>query len=339
MADVPTFVLPAAANLSVGANTLSIQHDGDVVLGQSLGRRLARVESGGDVTVTCKATGALIAAGTLTISGDADAEELRGDVVVLDDGAQIRARAVVATTRIEVRAAKLAVDILCAPEVLLHEAASGRVRIVDALNEQPPTRVRGCLSLDDYEADFGDVAGFLDRRGVTPVSPLPEPRDDLEDTAGFDAVKDADDDTEAVAVAEVEEIIEAEGVEELGLEEPPTSVTEEAPAPAPAAKKPRRRPPAPTPQPQSAEAARPGQSRTARQLQRAWTELAEAYGSADLPVAVTELGTLIEDGRHVEATEGIDVFWRETLREHLVRGQTPPLKATMAFHGIRSLAA
>lgn len=76
----------------------------------------------------------------------------------------------------------------------------------------------------------------------------------------------------------------------------------------------------------------------ARQVQRAWARLQAAYPEGTAPRAVEELGELVAAARFDEVPEGIDVFWREALREHLARGTRPPRAAILAFHGIRAVA-
>jgi hypothetical protein len=167
------FILPDGLSLALGGNSLVIRHDGDVVLEQSLGRKLSRVEAGGDLTLRFgPITGVLRAEGKLTIEGDVDAQELRADVIELGPH-EIKARSIVARTRVTIGRASLDVDVIVAPEVIIDAEATGRVRIVDCLNERPALRVRGCLSLEEFEQDFGGAGEFLARRGVLPINPLP----------------------------------------------------------------------------------------------------------------------------------------------------------------------
>lgn len=479
MSDITPFVLPDGANVSVGGNTLVLRHEGDVVLEQTLGRRLVRLESGGDVTLRVRrVTGAIRAAGLLTLEGDADCEELRGRVIELG-AVEVRARAIVATEKVVIRGTRLAVDVIVAPEVVIDAKASGRVRVVDCLHEQPPSRVRGCLSLEDYEADFGGVAEFLARRGVEPVSPLPEPRDEASvappsadpdgtgeavddeaayepepyeatvqmsallvsdpseaatvmmtgpvpdddddpyedddiaevivggtrpidpseldapasevDAAGepelvatftdededqlvaFEQVIDEDDEDDIVYVHQGEEVEEVDEAHETFQTQALTGLREETADPAlvsmsdeddttdtvhvvqmvddwdaadgdyeeiedlddieevvedettEGAFQPRRRQAPP--------------SRVEKQVARAWERLIAAYEGHEVPAAVHDMGALVSEGRGAEVSEAIDVFWRETLRDHLGRGAPPPRGAVLAFHAIRAVAA
>jgi hypothetical protein len=180
MSSVTPFVLPKGTSLAIGGNSLVVRHDGDIVMEQTLGRRLSRVEAGGDLTLRCSPiTGVLHAAGVLTTEGDVDAQELRAEVIHIGPG-DVRARAIVGTKKVVIGAARLTIDVIVAPHVEISDDARGRVRVVDSLNERPATRVRGCLSLEDYEADFGGAAEFLARRGVISVNPLPGPPDAAE---------------------------------------------------------------------------------------------------------------------------------------------------------------
>lgn len=175
------FILPDGLSLALGGNSLVIRHDGDVVLEQSLGRKLSRVEAGGDLTLRFgPITGILRAEGKLTIEGDVDAQELRADVIELGPH-EIKARSIVARTRVTIARASLDVDVIVAPEVIINAEATGRVRIVDCLNERPALRVRGCLSLEEFEQDFGGAGEFLARRGVLPINPLPSDTADTHD--------------------------------------------------------------------------------------------------------------------------------------------------------------
>ncbi len=172
MADRSLLRLPTDTHLVVGEDTLVVRHDGDVELEQSLGRRLVRLEAGGDATLrNFRATGTLRAGGKLSILTPADLDDAMGDIVEIGD-VDFTARTVVATTRVIIGRASLNVDIISAPEVVVHPDATGRIRLLDCLHEVPATRVRGCLSVKEYEADHGDVASFLGRRGVNPVAPL-----------------------------------------------------------------------------------------------------------------------------------------------------------------------
>jgi hypothetical protein len=96
--------------------------------------------------------------------------------------------------------------------------------------------VRGCLSLADYEADFGGAAEFMARRGVTPVSsildqldtaePAPPPLEDvvMVDTIDDATIEDADDPatdasaTAATQISPLEYVDDEPLLEEISVE-------------------------------------------------------------------------------------------------------------------------
>jgi hypothetical protein len=169
------FILPTGLSLAIGGNSLVVRHSGDIVLEQSLGRRISRIESEGDMTLRFgPITGVLRCKGVLRCEGPVEAEEIRAGEVHLA-AHSVTAHAIVADRCVVIDAAVLDVDVIVAPEVIIDPRATGRVRIIDCFNERPPLRVRGCLSLEEFEADFGGAAEFLAHRGVIPLHPLPEP--------------------------------------------------------------------------------------------------------------------------------------------------------------------
>lgn len=163
------FVLPADLGLTLTKKGFSLEHDGDVTLGQTLGKALERVTAGGDLTLDLPSiTGVVHANGIVRITGDVDADTIYGREVHIDSD-NIKARAISASEKIVIGSAKLKVDILSAPEIELDGSASGRVTVIECLGDLPPSRIRGGYSLEEYEEDFGDSAAFLSERGVSPL--------------------------------------------------------------------------------------------------------------------------------------------------------------------------
>lgn len=168
------FVLPADLGLTLSENGFSLEHSGDVTLGQTLGKTLERVTAGGDLTLDlANNTGIIHAKGIVRITGDVDAEIIYGREVHID-AENIRARAISASEKIVIGPAKLKVDILSAPEIELDSSARGRVTVIECLGDLPPSRIRGGYSLEEYEEDFGDSEAFLAERGVSPLGEAPE---------------------------------------------------------------------------------------------------------------------------------------------------------------------
>ncbi|MCB9665623.1 MAG: hypothetical protein H6732_16055 [Alphaproteobacteria bacterium] len=317
-------VLPEGAQIAIGGSSIAIRHTGDVVVEQTLGRRLARVESDGDVTLRIPgATGSVRAGGTVRIEGDAELEDVRGAVIHVG-AVRLQARALVATEAVHVDAAVLEIDVIISPEIHVHGDASGRVRVIDTRSTLGRTKVRGLQSLLEYERENGDVAEFLARRGVEPLDGLPELEPEVE-------VEPLDDGEPEEAATDRHAALSA--IPTARDDAPEAARTQPMVAP----ESPRRRAAPPRPTDEAPSRPRAG-SRLARQVQRAWSRLQAAYPDDTAPRAVVELGELVAAGRLEEVPEGIDVFWREALREHLSRGTRPPRAAILAFHGIRAVA-
>ncbi len=360
MSSTP-LVLAVGAELILGPGTLVVQHTGDVVLETTLGRRLVRLESGGDVTLRApRSTGVIVAKGSVKVESDTDADELRGDTVELG-AVEVNTRVIVATKRIVIRAgARVSADILVAPEILIDPNAQGRVKLMDCMNERQPTKVRGCLSLSEYESDHGGVADFLARRGVTPINALPI---SAEDTDRVDAIPAKPAPVVAPAPVEAAPAPEPARARMAEPAPPPPVYTREpavARAPAPPAIEPApvpvvvaAQPPPPPSRPVAPtlvsvdvegvddEPAPPiraaPQARHQTQLRRAWSRIEESYGK-NPPAAVRRLGEMVAQSPS-DLQDHLDVIWRDTLREHIARGTMPPRPVILAFHALKSLAA
>lgn len=339
--SITPLVLAAGAEFVLGPSTLAVQHAGDVVLEQTLGRRLVRLEAGGDVTLRApRTTGVVLAQGALTVEADTDADELRADTIHIG-AVEVNTRVIVARTRVVIAAgARLSVDILVAPEVVIDPSASGRVKLMDCMNDRQPTKVRGCLSLEEYEADNGGVAEFLSQRGVTPLNPLP---DHAEETGRHAAL------AAAPPPAVPEPVVAKPPPEPARLFVPLTPEPAAAARPAPVVAEPPPPPPSvkravsPTlvavavPDEEPAPPRPAAHNRQQTQLRRAWTRIEDAYG-ANPPAAVRRLGELVAQAP-AELPDQLDGLWRDTLREHIARGTTPPRPVILAFHALRALAA
>lgn len=305
MAKRPAFVLSDAVEIELTDTTLSIKHDGDLVIEQTLGRALGTVEATGDVTIRLpKVTGTLSAGGTLTIEGAVEADSLRGKVVALGD-LPIKCRAISASESIRIGAAKLQCDAIVAPHIDIDPKVSGRVTVIESLNDRPATKIKGGFSVSDYEDMFGDAHGFLAERGVQPLSgdadssantptedPAPEP------VALAPTGADADDDDEEVddplslSLDDLEPLVESEDKGDM-------------------------------------------QGRLTDALKR----ITSCYEGDDLPPAVSELRSLVEDGDMDALRQNITEVWNGLLGFHQKRGIRPHHQVTHAFNVIHSLVA
>lgn len=342
MTKRPLLQIPSTTQAVVGDETLAIRHDGDVVLEQAVGRRLVRLEATGDATLRgFRASGTLRVGGTLTLHGPADLDDAHADVIVVGD-VELTARALVATTRIVVGKAALNVDVVSAPEVVVHADATGRVRLLDCLHEIPATRVRGCLSAAEYDADFGGAADFLARRGVKPLGPLTAPvaAPTAVDPAPAPELDEALlDELTALAPEPVEDLphlpdAEVEVAPAPVDEAPPPFVVRAAGEPAvpllpevePDVDDPSDEATVPPP--------RRAPTRAAKSVDRAVARFEAAYGT-EPPPPVGELLGLLRRGRTHLVAGKIDDLWVATLRDHLARKAAMPHGVILAFHALR----
>lgn len=168
MTSAPTpFSLPAHVALKIAGGELVVRHGGDVTLEQTLGRKLARIESGGDVSVhLSRITGHIQAAGDVSLAGAVDAAFIEGRHVHIR-ATSLRAKAIYATGTVTLDCDSLAVDAIVASEVIIDPAATGHVRLIHGQLRQRPDSLQGCLSLHDFEQRYGDPVSFLRQRGIT----------------------------------------------------------------------------------------------------------------------------------------------------------------------------
>lgn len=294
----PTFVLPTGLELDLSGNALSIRYDGDVRIEDVGARQIEEVHASGDLDVKVpKATGTLVAGGTLTISGDIDADHLHAREVVL--GRQsIRCRAISASQRITIGAAELHVDCIIAPEIHLDPKASGRVTVIESHNERDATKIKGGFSLIDFDDMFGNASEFLAERGLEPLgdgsggAPLapvvapPPPPPEEEDV----------DDPLSLSIDDIEPILE-----QAAPDEPSGDDTLHA------------------------------------QLSEALERITSCYEGADLPPAVAELQLLVQQRDYEALRQTITEVWNGLLGFHQKRGIRPHHQVTHAFNVIHGL--
>jgi hypothetical protein len=178
MSKRPVFVLPAAGlEMDLSGPELSIRYDGDLVIEQTFGKALKEAHATGNLTVKlAKVTGSLSAGGTLTVIGEIECDKLHGRQVVLDRQ-NVKCRSIEASERIAIGPARCMVDIIIAPEIVLDPKISGRVTVVESLNEVGPTKIKGGFTLADYEDTIGNADEFLADRNVQRLDGRKPPRD------------------------------------------------------------------------------------------------------------------------------------------------------------------
>lgn len=197
---------------SVRATTLRV--GGDLRVDHDLGATTLEVggviEVGGNLTFDV-----LDLPGTVRLAGDLQGRTLRADVIELT-GSSINVRGIQARTRVVIGAARLTIDAVIAPEVVIDRGSSGRVTVVESLNELGQVPFKGGFRLADYAEMFGDPAAFLAERGLLALGAAPAPS-----AAAEPAVAPA---AEAEPAAEPEPVdaepvsVEAEAVEAVSME-------------------------------------------------------------------------------------------------------------------------
>jgi len=307
------FTLPEGLEIDLSGDTLDIAYDGDIHIENDLGRPLGKVRAGGDLTVKLsKVTGDLEAKGEVHIKGEIDAIRLHGKTVVL--GRQrTKCRTITADQTITIGASELKVDAIVAPEIRLDPKASGRVTVVESLNERGATKIKGGFSVADYDDMFGNAEEFLTDRGVQPLdrsaaplstsAPAPEPEPEDEDVS----------DEKTVLTSNPPEADDEEDIDDplsLSLDDL---------------------------EPLMDEAMAGGDDDLHKRLTEGLSRITASYDASDLPPAVEELRHLIVEKDYPALRQNITEIWNGLLGFHQKRGIRPHPQVTHAFNLIHGL--
>jgi hypothetical protein len=363
--NMPPFVLPAGVDVDLSGDALSIRYSGDVELEQTLGRTLGDVRSGGDLTVRMDSVhaGHLRSGGKLVITGKIDADHIHGREVHLGS-ADIKCRAISADERIVIGPAKLAVDVIIAPEIFLDPKCSGRVTVIESHNDPGPTKIKGGFSLAEFEETVGaDPIEYLAERGLRPLEDAPAPR----------APRQEEPPPVARRVSEPPEI----PLVEARRAEPPVRAPEPVPAAAtppmaaartatpppsnthsPTIERPKPTIPAPQPQHQPQPPVEedtsdplslsvddlepvaepePIDDELHPKLMDAVKRIAACYEGKETPPAVNQLRDLVESRDYDKLRENITEVWNGLLGFHQKKGIRPHHQVTHAFNVIHGL--
>lgn len=313
MAKRPAFILPEGLKLEIGSERIAIEYDGDVEIEVDLGRAIASLRAGGDLTLKLpKVTGDLVSGGVLRMMGDFDGGVLHGREIVL--GRQsIKCRAISADERIVIGAANINCDVIIAPEINLDPKAQGRVTVIESLNERGATKIKGGFSLSDYEDMFGNSREFLAERGLAPLG-TPKP-------AAAGSREGADTEiTAAPRNSPAPQQRHAEDTEDplsLSLDDLEPLVDGRHPGAAP----------------------EPGDDKDVlhQRLSDALGRITACYEGSDLPPAVAELRELVEHRDYDGLRQSITEVWNGLLGFHQKRGIRPHHQVTHAFNVIHGL--
>ncbi|MBN2798097.1 MAG: hypothetical protein JXX28_03040 [Deltaproteobacteria bacterium] len=324
------FSIPAGVDLSVVDGKLSVHHDGDIILEQTMGLVLERAEAGGDLTLTLPlATGDLVAGGRLTLKGDADAGLIFGDVVVIAGG-KIKARAIAASSRIVIGAAHLSVDVLIAPEIRIDPNADGRVTVIESHGEVGPSKIKGGFNLREYEEIFGDANDFLAARGLEPLAagepqrapePPAAPEEQPEPAAERVTVPAAANDFVQEDVAEEDEREEDDADEPVDDDDSEDDDSEDDD----------------DPQTLRVEDMEPLEDELAIRLDDAIRRIEGCYTGLETPDAVQRLADLIARREYRQLKLSITEIWNSLLKFHQEKNLRPHHQVTHSFNQIHGL--
>ncbi len=153
-------------NLEVGSVAADgLRVGGDLHVHGTLDARV--LEVGGTITVDGRFSfDVLDVAGTIRLAGDVTGKTLIADVVELGTGS-VSVRGIQARTRIVIGAARLTVDAIVAPEVILDPGATGRATVIESHNEVARAAIKGGFRLAEVGEMFGTADTFLAERGLS----------------------------------------------------------------------------------------------------------------------------------------------------------------------------
>lgn len=306
----PPFALFEGVELDLTPRALILRTPGAALLDQALGRSRLDVETGGDLTVRLPETrGRLRSGAVLRVHGAVDADILHAREIVLGD-APIRAMALVASERIQIGAARLSVDLIIAPEVVIDRAASGRVTVIESHNEREPTRIKGGFTIAEHEELFGDTDAFLAERGAERLPPREDQDDEpLEAFIEYDDLPPLDDESDEVTIVAAPRGDD----EDVG---DPVSIAAEDLEPV-----------------MDDELVHPLHGRLADAVLR----IEACYDEGGLPAPVVRLRALVDDGDYDGLRMNITDMWNGVVSHHMQLGVRPHLQVTHAFKVIHGL--
>ena len=349
MAKAEAFVLPAGILITLDGDGLSIEHAGDVVLNNDLGRTLKRISStSGNVTlnIDCTAGEILAPKGSVVANGSLDARRVAAASIVLKgattaedlespgsidiDGKQlevtnirggdvaiaakvVKAKVVHGTSSVTVGPVKITADIVMAPEVQVDPKCTGKVTVIEARNEVAANGIKGGLSLEDLEDAFGNSAQFLSERGLVPLSGSAPPAKVEPEEEEEEAEVEVDHGDNGVGdAADVDEAMvedDADGKDEIELDEP---------APPPAA-------------PAGVDPA------IHQEIVDTVARIEACYADSELPPAVMRLQGLVADRDYQAIRTSITEIWNELIKFHQQRGMRIQPQVTTTFNTINSI--
>jgi hypothetical protein len=172
--------------LDVTADRITIVYDGDIEIEVDPGRNLPGIRTIGDLLVRLPAaTGDMLAGGILAVEGElTEAGVLHGKEVILERPS-VKCKVISADDRIVIGPGEVVCNAMVAPRIKLDANATGRVTVIESHNERGPSKIKGGLSLAEYEETFGKSDEFVAEHGLerlgppTPESTEPDEEEEL----------------------------------------------------------------------------------------------------------------------------------------------------------------
>ena len=355
MAKAEAFVLPAGIQLHLDGEGLSIEHAGDVVLNNDLGRTLKRISStGGNVTlnIDCtageilapkgsvvangKITARRIAASSMVLKGQTTVEDLESPGSIDIDGKQldvtnvrggdvaiaakvVKAKVVHGASSVTLGPIKITADILMAPEVQVDPKCSGKVTVIEARNEVGQSHgIKGGLSLEDLEDAFGNSAQFLSERGLVPLSGKAVPARVVEEE---DEEAEVEVDHGDNGVSDPADVADDAMVEDSASDGQDDELDLDEPV----------RPSTPAPATAGVDPA------IHQEIVDTVARIEACYADSELPPAVMRLQGLVADRDYQAIRTSITEIWNELIKFHQQRGMRIQPQVTTTFNTINSI--
>ncbi len=168
MSDSDKLVLPAGVQFKDKPSGLFIEYEGDVEIRGLPDQVLAGVAStGGAVTLLGEVKVSFVSAATvLRIEGSVTADVLLGrDIEVT--GGFLQAKAVKGSRSATVGPARVELDVLMAPQIVVSPEATGQVAVLESEQPVAPNALKGGFSLEEFARVTGkDPDRYLADRGL-----------------------------------------------------------------------------------------------------------------------------------------------------------------------------
>lgn len=267
-------------------------------------------------------SGAVHAAEELIVEGDISARLLQGGFVRINSGS-VNVKGIEGTVRVELGEAKLAVEVVIAPEVQVSAHSSGRVNVIESVNELVPNSLKGGFRLHEYAEFTGvDPARFLEERGVRPLSELSSPS-----VVVRGVPMSAADDRTLGGDLEEDELseLDLEPVEPVGQA---GQVVDDSPPPI------HFEPPhAPEPAPPTLEL----DAKLQTELSIIANRVRGAYANASEPQPVVQLLALIDARDYLGVKENLTALWNQLVPWYQQQGKLIPYAVISSFNAINTM--